>query len=246
LDEAGSGVTAGSKARHSIPVHAPNASRRLGSRAESGRIAPLIVVFLGQYRSVCMSAFEELLERVRAGDEAAAAEMFETYRPAVKRVVAAIMRVESITHVADPSDIYQSVMASFFIRAALGQYDISGPAQLTALLTRIAKNKVADLARRPERRTSVVPVAAPGLAGIELPDPTKGPASHVMWKDLLEEVRKRFTDDERKVSDLRTQGLKWDEVAAQLGDKADTAKKRLYRAVERIARELNLEGLTDD
>jgi RNA polymerase sigma factor (sigma-70 family) len=193
-----------------------------------------------------MSAFEDLLERVRAGDAAAAAEIFDTYKPAVKRVVAAVMRVESITRVADPSDVYQSVMASFFIRAALGQYDISGPDQLMALLKRIAKNKVADLARSPGRRTSVVPIAAPGLAGVELADPAKGPASQIMWKDLLEQVRNRFTDDERRVSDLRAQGLKWDEVAAQLGDKADAAKKRLYRAVERIARELNLEGLSDD
>ncbi len=150
-----------------------------------------------------MSPFEDLLQRVRAGDEAAATEMFVTYAPTVKRVVAAIMRVGSMTRTADPSDIYQSVMASFFIRVALGQYEISGPAQLTRLLHTIARNKVADLGRSPEHRTGVVPVAGPGLSGIELADPAKGPASQVMWKDLLDEVRKRFTDDERKVSDLR-------------------------------------------
>ena len=139
-------------------------------------------------------------------------------------------------------------MASCFIRAALGQYDISGPAQLTALLKKIAKNKVTDLARRPACRTGVVPVAAPGLSGIDLADPAKGPASQVMWRDLLQEVRARFTDDERRVSDLRAQGLKWAEIAAQLGEKTDTgSEKRLNRmASRRIACELNLEGLPDD
>ena len=156
------------------------------------------------------------------------------------------MRVESIMRLADPSDIYQSVMASFFIRAALGQYDVAGPAQLTALLKKIARNKVADLARSPDCRTSVVAVAAPGLPGIELADSAQGPATQVMWKDLLAEVRKRFTDEERKVSDLRTRGLKWDDVAAELGEKTDAARKRLERAIERIACELNLEGLHDD
>ena len=117
------------------------------------------------------------------------------------------MRIESITRVADPSDIYQSVMASFFIRAALGQYDLSGPAQLTALLKKIAKNKVADLARSPDYRRGLVPIALPGQSGIEIVDPATGPASQAMWKDLLEEARKRFTEDERKVSDLRDAGL---------------------------------------
>ena len=193
-----------------------------------------------------MNPFEDLLQRVRAGDAAAATEMFVTYAPTVKRVVAASMRVGTMTRVADPSDIYQSVMASFFVRVALGQYEISGPDQLARLLHTIARNKVADLARSPEHRTGVVPVAAAGLSGIEPADPAKGPASHVMWKDLLEEVRKRFTDDERRVSDLRAQGLKWDEVAARLGEKADAARKRLNRALERVACELNLGGLPDD
>jgi DNA-directed RNA polymerase specialized sigma24 family protein len=193
-----------------------------------------------------MSPFEDLVERVRAGDAAATTEMFATYGPIIKKVVAAIMRVESMMRAADPSDIYQSVMASFFIRVALGQFEISRPEQLTALLQKIAKNKVADLARRPEHRAGFVPVAAPGVSGIELADTAKGPASQVMWKDLLDEVRKRFTDEERRVSDLRANGLKWDDVAAQLGEKADAARKRLDRAIERITCELNLERLLDD
>ncbi len=40
------------------------------------------------------------------------------------------MRVEWVRRGTDPSDIFQSVMASFFIRVALGQYDISSPEQL--------------------------------------------------------------------------------------------------------------------
>jgi DNA-directed RNA polymerase specialized sigma24 family protein len=77
-----------------------------------------------------MSSFEDLMARVRDGDNAAAEALFRRYAPAVKRVVRGLMRVESIWRGTDPSDIYQSVMASFFIRAALGQYDISRPEQL--------------------------------------------------------------------------------------------------------------------
>jgi len=156
------------------------------------------------------------------------------------------MRVESIRRAADPSDVYQSVMASFFIRAALGQYDISGPDQLKALLIKIARNKFADLARKPHPRTSVVPVGGRGLSGIDPPDPAKSPASQVMWKDLLQTIRDRFTDAERRVSDLRMMGHNWEEVGAELGERADTVRMRLERALKRIGREMNLEELCDE
>jgi RNA polymerase sigma factor (sigma-70 family) len=193
-----------------------------------------------------MGHFQELLERVRAGDDAATSELFHRYEGDVKRVVRAMMRVEWIRRGADPSDIYQSVMASFFIRAALGQYEISSPSQLLALLKRIAKNKVADVARSPDRRMSVVSVSGPDRVGIEPVDPEKGPASQIMWKDLFQKVRDRFTDDERRVSDLRMNGGSWQEVGAELGEEADAVRMRLVRALRRICREMNLEELSDD
>ena len=134
-----------------------------------------------------MSSFAELLERVRAGDDDAATEMFRTYEPHVKSLVRSLMRIESLRRVADPSDVYQSVMASFFIRAALGQYDITDPGKLMALLKRMAKNKVADLLRSPGQRVSIVPVVAPGLSGVEPAETAEGPASQVMWRESAPE-----------------------------------------------------------
>jgi RNA polymerase sigma factor (sigma-70 family) len=203
-------------------------------------------VLLDLFRDVLMNPFEHLLQRVRAGDDAATTELFRKYEADVKRVARAVMRVESVRRGADPSDIYQSVMASFFIRVALGQYDISRPDQLKALLTRMAKNKVADLGRSPARRISVVPVSAPDRSGIDPADPAKGPASQIMWKELHQKVRERFTDAERVVSDLRLMGHSWEEVGTKLGERADTVRMRLERALKRIGRELNLEELLDD
>ncbi len=192
-----------------------------------------------------MSPFQDLLLLVRAGDDAATSEIFRRYEADIKRVVGAIMRVDRIRRGADPSDIYQSVMASFFIRAALGQYDISTSNQLLALLKRIARNKVADLARSPNQRVSVVPVAGLDRAGIEPADPAKDPASQIMWKELFQKVRDRFTEAERRVSDLRMIGHSWEEVGAELGEKPDAVRMRLDRALKRIGREMNLEELSD-
>jgi RNA polymerase sigma factor (sigma-70 family) len=193
-----------------------------------------------------MSSFAKLIERVRAGDSAAATEMFRTYEPHVKSLVRSLMRIRSIHVSADPSDVCQSVMASFFIRAALGQYDISEPAQLMALLNKIARNKIVDLTRSPDRRLSFVPVVGAGVSGIEAADSAQGPASQVMWKDMLEKVRERLKDNEREVSELRMAGHSWDEVGLRLSIKADTARIRLDRALKRIAAELSLEGWFDD
>ncbi len=115
-----------------------------------------------------------------------------------------------------------------------------------ALLTRMAKNKVADWARSPDRRISGVSVSAPDLSGIEPADPAKGPASQIMWKELHQKVRDRFTDAERRVSDLRSIGHNWEEVGTRLGERADTVRMRLERALKRIGREMNLEDLLDD
>jgi len=193
-----------------------------------------------------MSPFEDLLQRVRAGDDAATTDLFHRYEAHVKRIVGALMRIDSVRRGADPSDIYQSVMASFFIRVALGQYDISRPDQLKALLTTIAKHKLADLARSPASRISVVRISAPGLSGVEPADPAKDPASQIMWKELHQKVRDRFTDAERVVSDLRLMGYSWEEVGAKLGERADTVRMRLERGSKRIGREMNLEELPDD
>ena len=179
-----------------------------------------------------MSPFQDLLERVRAGDDAAASELFHLYEADVKRVVGAIMRVERVRRGTDPSDIYQSVMASFFIRAALGQYDIPSPDQLLKLLKRIARNKVADLARSPDRPVSVVRISAPEGIGTEPVDPARSPVNQVMSKELFHKVRDQFTDAERRVSDLRMMGHSWDEVGAALGEKADAVRMRARAGVE--------------
>jgi RNA polymerase sigma factor (sigma-70 family) len=193
-----------------------------------------------------MSSFAELLQRVRRGDDDAANDIFRTYEPHVKRLVRHLMRIETIRFMAEPSDVCQSVMASFFTRVALGQYDLANPEQLAALLKRMARNKVVDFRRSPDRRISFVPVAGPELSGIEPPDPAKGPASQVMWRDLLHEIRERFTDAERRVSELRAEGLGWEDVGKRLGEPADAVRKRLNRALRRVGNELKLAGWSDD
>ena len=193
-----------------------------------------------------MSRFEALLQRVRAGEEEAAAEFVRIYEPHVRRVVRARMRIARLRRVADSSDFCQAVMGSFLVRAAMGQYAVADSDQMRYLLGRIARNKVADLVRRPEYRVGAVPVAALGVPGVEPIAVGAGPASRLAWNELLEAVRDRLSAGERQVSELRAQGLAWAEVADRLGEKPDAVRNRLNRALKRIASELGLEELEDD
>jgi RNA polymerase sigma factor (sigma-70 family) len=192
-----------------------------------------------------MGRFQELLERVRAGDEEAAAEFVRVYEPHVRRVVRARLRLSRLRRLADSSDFCQAVMGSFLVRAAMGQYAVAGSDEVRDLLGRIARNKVVDLVRRPEHRYGAVPVAAPGVVGVEPIAPGAGPASQLAWNDLLATVRDRLTAEERRVCELRAQGLSWGEVAARLGEKPDAVRNRLNRAMRRVAGELGLEDLDD-
>jgi RNA polymerase sigma-70 factor (ECF subfamily) len=193
-----------------------------------------------------MSRFEDLLQRVRAGEEEAAAEFVRVYEPHVRRVVRARLRIARLRRVADSSDFCQAVMGSFLVRAAMGQYEVAGSDELRNLLGRIARNKVADLVRRPEYRVCAVPVAAPGVTGVEPIVVGGGPASRLAWNELLQAGRDRLSERERQVSELRAQGLAWGEVADRMGEKPDAVRNRLNRALKRIAGELGLEELDDD
>jgi RNA polymerase sigma factor (sigma-70 family) len=193
-----------------------------------------------------MSRLHELLLRVRAGDEAAAAEFYHTYEPHVRRVVRARMRVARLRRVNDSSDVCQAVLASFLVRAAVGQYAIADSDELRKLLARIATNKVADIARKPEFRQAVQPVAGPGVEGVEPVAPGSGPASQLAWSELIHKAEELLTDDERRIAELRKQGCSWDQVAESLGKGADAARKTLDRAMKRIARKLGLEEFRDE
>jgi DNA-directed RNA polymerase specialized sigma24 family protein len=57
----------------------------------------------------------------------------------------------------------------------------------------------------------------------------------------LEEARRRLSPDERQLLDLRQQGREWSDIANEMGGSAEALRKKLDRAVDRVARELHLE-----
>jgi RNA polymerase sigma-70 factor (ECF subfamily) len=187
-------------------------------------------------------AFAELLRRVRQGDAQAAQELVRRYEPAIRLAVRARLTSPALRRQLDSADICQSVLASFFLRASAGQYDLADPSQLVGLLVRMAQNKLAGQARFHRRRCRAAAAVA-GLdeaAGQATPEP--GPERVVAGRDLLEALRARLSPEERELARRRGGGQGWAEIAAALGGSATGRRMQLKRAIDRVAAQLGLEG----
>jgi RNA polymerase sigma-70 factor (ECF subfamily) len=193
------------------------------------------------------TSFADFIRRIRAGDDQAAQELVARYEPVIRREVRLRLKDPRLQSQFDWTDVCQSVMASFFLRAASGQYDLEEPGQLLKLLVVMTRHKLANQERRhrAERRDyrRLEPHDPADLEGRAIPQPS--PSRLVAGRELLEEFRRRLTEEERALVDLRAQGCEWPEIAAKLGGTPQARRKQFARAVDRV--EGQLEGSwTDD
>ncbi len=186
--------------------------------------------------------FAELLRRVRAGDPDAAAELVRRYEPLIRREVRLRLEDRRLERAFDSADVCQSVLASFFVRTAAGQYDLDSPEQLGRLLVQMARNKLASAARAQTRQKRDHRRAA-GTDALEFTAAGEPTASRIVaGKELLEQFRALLGPEERRIADLRADGLEWAAVAEQLGGTAQARRMQLARAVDRAAATLGLDG----
>jgi RNA polymerase sigma-70 factor (ECF subfamily) len=188
-------------------------------------------------------SFGELIRRVRARDEQAAVELVRRYEPAIRVAVRVRLSDPSLRRVLDSMDVCQSVLANFFVRAALGQFELDKPDQLLKLLVTMARNKLTNqalhqrAARRDHRR-----LEKGGPDASELVAPGPSPSQALANRELLQAVHSRLSEDERQLADQRALGRSWAEIAAQVGGNPDALRIRFTRAMNRVASVLQLEG----
>lgn len=188
------------------------------------------------------TTFAELLQRVRTGDQVAAAELVRHYEPLIRREVRLRLEDQRLRRALDSLDICQSVLASFFVRTAVGEYDLQEPQQLIRLLVTMTRHKVASAARRQYRQKrdsrrlqTDDSQALAGVAGEELT-----PSEIIVGEELLQRARSLFRGEEAQIAELRGQGQSWDEIAQQLGGTAQARRVQFARAVARVSQDLGL------
>ena len=203
-----------------------------------------------RFRSVWVpekAKFQDLIRRVRNRDEDAARELTMRYENAIRRVVRIHLRDARVRTVLDSSDVCQSVLASFFVRTALGQYELDSPDQLLNLLTTITRNKLANQVnrlkaqRRDVRKTTILSEECMAVV-----DTAPRPDEQLATKELVEQVYNRLSPTERYLAEQRTSGRTWQDLAGELGGTDVAVRKRLTRALSRVMGELGLENGDED
>ena len=191
--------------------------------------------------------FAELFARVRIGDPDAATELVRQYEPAIRVAVRASLVDPKLRRHFDSMDVCQSVLGSFFARAAVGQYDLDQPAQLVALLVKMTKNKVAMQARRhrqakrDHRRMSSDDEPLGNALGA-----AHDPQDAASAKELLSAILTQLGNEEREIAQRRAIGQDWAMLASEMGGTPDGRRKQLARALDRLAPELGFDEDGDE
>jgi RNA polymerase sigma-70 factor (ECF subfamily) len=189
------------------------------------------------------SDFSDLIARVRSGDAHAAEELFRKYEPVIRMEVRRQLRDPRLRRAFDSMDVCQSVLGSFFVRAALGQYDLGDPAEVVGLLVGMARHKVAEQVRRERRQCRDHRRALPlDAQQEETPDPGPSPSEVVADEELLRAVQGELTEEERQLAERRARGQSWAAIVAELGGTAAARRKQMERAVARVVERFGLES----
>ncbi len=148
--------------------------------------------------------------------------------------------------VLDSMDICQSVLKSFFVRAASGQYELDQPEDLQKLLTAMARNKLKyqvrkHTAQRRDRRR-IDTGTDPRLVAAQ----EATASQQFSARDLLEAVRQRLAPEELQLVEWRDEGLDWEAIAGRLDGSPEALRKKLSRALDRVAAELGVDENSND
>jgi RNA polymerase sigma-70 factor (ECF subfamily) len=186
-------------------------------------------------------SFSDLLRRVRSGEAEAAVELVRQFEPTIRIAVRRRLNDPYLNRMFDSMDICQSVLASFFLRAAAGQYELHSPEDLLKLLSSMARKKLAAQARRQRAQSRDSRRVVEGSEPLETIPQGRTPDSLVANRELLEKCRALLTEEERRLVDLRAAGHTWAEIAQALGGQAQARRRQLDRALDRVSQQLGLE-----
>jgi RNA polymerase sigma factor (sigma-70 family) len=189
--------------------------------------------------------FEELIRAVRAGDEGAAAELVRLYEPDIARAVRAPMQRLRLFRVLDPADVTQTVLARFFYHAAAGDFRLEGPAQVRKLLLTMARKQVISEARRylaTRRDSRRVDESFSEQKLNSIVDRNPSPSVVAALNELMGEMYRLFTPQERYIADQRSRGRNWQDLAREVGGSPEGVRKKFERALDRVARQLGIDS----
>ena len=188
------------------------------------------------------TSFVELMTRLRAGSDEAAAEIFERF--AGRLIALARSRMDpQMRQKVDPEDVIQSVYQSFFERQARGEFDLHSWDSLWGLLAIITLRKCGHhvehyhSARRDIRREVSVLGSKDELAGdLEAIAREPTPQEAAVLTETLEHVMRELEGYQRHILQLSLQGNSVAEISPQVGYSQRTVQRILLRVRSTLER----------
>jgi DNA-directed RNA polymerase specialized sigma24 family protein len=185
--------------------------------------------------------FDLKLRLLQSGDSRAIEEFVANYEPYIRRAIRFRIKDAALMAAADSVDICQSVLGGFLLKLSAGDYELRSESDLRGLLVAIAKRKFGMLQRRENaakrcrsrtRYLDDMPVHQ---------SPTELPGSTLELAELAAKVKSNLSPEEWELLEMRRSGLAWSDIEAHTQIASDVLKKRLSRAIRRVADELGID-----
>jgi len=187
-------------------------------------------------------SFGEMLQELREGDGGLAQQLFEQYETDIRRVIRVRLPDPRRKRQMDSVDICRSMMGNFFVRVALGQFELDTPQQLIKLLATMAQNKLRNHAEQQQAAKRIVRrMEALGINAFSVTGSDSTPSQIVTNRELLDRCCSGLIKDELDLADQRGAVRSWQEIADDLGEQLNAFRRRLQQAIDRLSPALGLE-----
>ncbi len=179
------------------------------------------------------STFDEFVVRLRAGNDEAAAEVFQRF--AGRLLGLARSRLDrALRRKVDPEDVMQSVFRSFFVRHAAGQFEVGSWDNFWTILAVITVRKCSNQARhflrdRRNVRAEVAPAGGPDESASSWEGLSREPTPEeaAMLTETLEQVMRKLDDRDQQILTLHLQGKDLRAISQETGYAERTVRRVL-------------------
>lgn len=186
--------------------------------------------------------FLKNLEKLQLHDTEVVRAFVAHYEPFIRRTLRFRIQNAALQSTADSMDICNSVLGGFLLRLAAGGYQLKSEEDLRKLLVSIAKKKFLMLNRKEcaVKRDHHIRQSLHGVPELAYSQ-SDAVGARVEICELVQKVNQRMTAEECDLLNRRRNGQSWSEIEQAVGVDAGLLRKRLSRAIRRVADELGLD-----
>lgn len=176
---------------------------------------------------------EALVEKLSAGDPAAAEQVFKAYEPYLRLVVRKQLHA-SLRSKFDSADVVQSIWADLLPGFKTAEWQFANAAQLQGFLAKATRNRLIDRMRKhrtgAEIERPLIDSAQEGMPPSSVPRPSEITQAEDLWRRMLAVC----PPEHHELLRLKRQGLQLAEIADRTGLHIDSVR----RIVRKVASQL--------